>query len=56
MNIWLSCGDVRFWHEAAIRKCLLLRRSWNDKCWLNGKFCRKMSDEEGRKEFGWDED
>jgi hypothetical protein len=22
-----------------------------DKCWLNGKFCRKMSDEEGQKEF-----
>src|SRR5262245_7341520 len=28
MNIWLSCGDVRFWHEAAVRKCPLLRRLW----------------------------
>jgi hypothetical protein len=24
---------------------------WNDKCWLNGKVCHKMSDEEGKKEF-----
>ena len=23
----------------------------DDKCWLNGKFCRKMSDEEGQEEF-----
>src|SRR5262249_3082764 len=28
MNIWLSCGDVRFWHEAAVMKCPLLRRLW----------------------------
>jgi hypothetical protein len=23
----------------------------DEKCWFNGKFCRKMSDEEGQKEF-----
>jgi len=27
----------------------------DQKCWLNGKFCRKMSDEKGKEEFG-DED
>jgi hypothetical protein len=26
-----------------------------DKCWLNGKFCRKMSDKEGQKEFSDDD-
>ena len=26
-----------------------------EQCWFNGKFCRKMSNEEGQKEFG-DED
>jgi hypothetical protein len=30
---------------------LNFRCTKDDKCWLNGKFCRKMSDEEGQKEF-----
>jgi hypothetical protein len=32
-------------------RCTKSDQDWNDKCWLNGKFCRKMSDEEGQKEF-----
>src|SRR5262245_14948172 len=34
---------------------LNFRCTIDDKCWLNGKFCRKMSDEKGKEEFG-DED
>jgi hypothetical protein len=36
-------------------RCIQVKDKWIDKCSLNGKLCRKMSDEEGRKEFG-DED
>jgi hypothetical protein len=36
-------------------RCTQVEGEWDDKCWLNGKFCRKMSDEEGKKEFS-DED
>ena len=36
-------------------RCTQDPSEWSDKCWLNGKFCRKMSDEEGQKEFS-DED
>jgi hypothetical protein len=32
-------------------KCKTTGEEGEDKCWLNGKFCRKMSDEEGQKEF-----
>jgi hypothetical protein len=32
-------------------RCIQDQGEWSDKCWLNGKFCRKMSDEEGQKEF-----
>jgi hypothetical protein len=32
-------------------RCIQDPGEWSDKCWLNGKFCRKMSDEEGQKEF-----
>jgi hypothetical protein len=32
-------------------RCIQDTGEWSDKCWLNGKFCRKMSDEEGQKEF-----
>jgi hypothetical protein len=35
---------------------LNFRCTKDDKCWLNGKFCRKMSDEEGQKEFPDEED
>jgi len=35
---------------------LNFRCTKDDKCWLNGKFCRKMSDEEGQKEFLDEED
>jgi hypothetical protein len=32
-------------------KCAQVKDEWDDKCTLNGKFCRRMSDEEGKKEF-----
>jgi len=32
-------------------RCTQVEGEWDDKCRLNGKFCRKTSDEEGKKEF-----
>jgi len=36
-------------------RCAQVKDEWGDKCTLNGKLCRKMSDEKGKEEFG-DED
>jgi len=36
-------------------RCTQVEGEWADKCQLNGKFCRKMSDEEGQKEFPYED-